>query len=80
LAYPNTSYDLTFWYQTKDLSHVFKVGLFGKQHFLPHGGTWGRKLITINSGDKDMTEIKFILYQRTGKAWVDHVEFSESPK
>ena len=76
----NTLYDLIFWYQTKNLSDVFKVELLGKQYFLPHNANWTRKVITINSGNNDKTDVKFILYQRTGKVWVDHVEFSEALK
>jgi len=76
----NVLYDLTFWYRTEKLSDVFKAELLKKQHFLPHNSNWTRKVLTINSKNIDKTVVKFILYQRTGKVWIDHVEFSEVPK
>lgn len=74
----NTFYDLTFWYKTTSLSDRFKVELFGKQHYLPDSFEWVRKTITINSKDNDNAVIRFIMEKRTGKVWINNVEFLET--
>ncbi len=76
---PDTSYNLSFWYRTTKLSASFKVILFGEQHYLPDSFEWVRKTINANSENHNKTDVKFILWQRIGKVWVNNVEFSEAP-
>ena len=78
---PNTSYNLSFWYRTMGLSAQFEVILFGKQHYLPDTDSfkWVRKTITVNSENHDKTDVKFILWRRIGKVWINNVEFLEAP-
>ncbi|MFQ5787923.1 MAG: hypothetical protein ACE5H1_08065 [Thermodesulfobacteriota bacterium] len=76
---PNKSYNLSFWYRTTKLSAPFKVILFEKQHYLPDSFEWVRKTINVNSESHDKTAVKFSLYRRIGKVWVNDVELVEAP-
>jgi hypothetical protein len=78
---PDTSYNLSFWYRTTRLSAPFEVILFGKNHYLPDTDSfkWVRKAITVNSENHDKTVVKFILWQRIGKVWINNIELVEAP-
>ncbi len=75
----NTSYNLSFLYRTMKLSAQFEVILFGKNHYLPDSFEWVRKTINVSSENHDKTDVKFILWQRIGKVWVNNVELVEGP-
>lgn len=74
----NTFYDLSFWYRTTSLSDRFKVEIFGESYSLPDSFEWVRKTITINSKDNDNAVIRFVMEKRTGKVWINNVEFLET--
>ncbi len=75
----NTLYNLTFWYKTTRLSDRFKVEISGESYRLPDSFEWVCKTVTINSKDNDNAIIRFIMEKRTGKVWINDVEFIESP-